>query len=349
MKKMIFLTLFVIFIFSISSISAQSIDDIEDNNLKDNKVLKSSGSTAKLSASASTKNTTPVVTTAITVLISKILKQIAIKLGHFEDVKEYDDNIEFYSNAIQKYCYDEKSGYYQYVVHDENGEPKTFFKNFDGNLFNYGFDGIYPYISGISNEKQSKKIIENVKEKLMTKYGLSTVDTTASYYSKSGYWNGCIWFPHQWILWNTLLDNGEIELATKIAKTALDVWKNEADDTYSCMENFSCTTGRGNGYHMFSGLSTPVLSWFKSYYTPNTISAGFMTTITNKVFEKGFNGLSFDYETENKNATALICLSEKFTYKFIVNGKEINPIKCTNGSYYINLLNNKGSVKIQKI
>ena len=55
---MIFLTLLIILIFSVSSISAQSIDDIEENNLKDNKVLKSSESTAKLSASATSKNTT---------------------------------------------------------------------------------------------------------------------------------------------------------------------------------------------------------------------------------------------------------------------------------------------------
>ena len=58
MKKTIFLTLFIILIFSIGSISAQSLDDIEDNDLSDNKVLKSSGSTAKLSASATSKNTT---------------------------------------------------------------------------------------------------------------------------------------------------------------------------------------------------------------------------------------------------------------------------------------------------
>ncbi len=303
----------------------------------------------KLLDGASVKNTTPVVTTAITVLISKIMKQMALKLGYLEDVKEYERNIEFYSNAIQKYAYDEESGYYQYVVHDDDGNAKCFFKNSDGTLFNSGFDGIYPYISGITNEKQAEKIIKNIKENMFTPYGLSTVDPRATYYSKTGYWNGNIWFPHQWILWNTLLDNGECDLATKISKIALEVWDKEVNQTYNCYENFSCTTGRGNGYHMFGGLSTPILMWFKSYYTPNTISVGFLTYITNKKFTDDCSSTSFDYTTEGANPHCLVCLNEKYDYKFEVNGKQVNAEKCTNGAYYLKLSGTQGSVNITKI
>ena len=57
----------------------------------------------------------------------------------------------------------------------------------------------------------------------MTEIGLSVVDRRAPYYSDSGYWNGSVWMPHQWILWKGLLDNGELEPANHIVFTALNL------------------------------------------------------------------------------------------------------------------------------
>lgn len=297
---------------------------------------------------ASTENTTPVVTTAVTVLIAKILRKIALRLGKTEDVLRFDEDIELYSRSIQDYCWDEETGYYQYVVHDENGQPKTFFKYHDGTLFGGGLDGIYPYISGISNTHQDKKIVENIKNGLMTPFGISVVDTRQSYFSLHGYSNGCVWFPHEWILWNALLDKGERELATKIAMLSLQLSESEARETYNSLENISIMTGRGSGYHQFSGLSTPVLTWFKAYYTPNTISVGFLTCIFEKKYSDKGNLINFSYATESEKACALICVGGDGTYSFKVNGETVGAVQVTQGAYYVPLIGNSGKVIIDR-
>ena len=166
----------------------------------------------------------------------------------------------------------------------------------------------------MSDEYRSARILDNVKNGMMTEIGVSVVDTRAPYYIRSGYWNGSVWMPHQWVLWKGLLDHGEGELATRIATTALSVWEREVSATYNCYEHFMIENGRGAGFHQFSGLSTPVLLWFESYFKPFTVSAGFRTLITDKTCDG--KDLSFTVTTDAPNATVIVCLKEGKEYAF---------------------------------
>ena len=176
---------------------------------------------------------------------------------------------------MESVAWDETSGYYGYVL--DNGILKI-----DGVNGDMGMDGVYPYIASISSVERSTRIVENIKKGMMTSIGVSVVDQRAPYFKKDGYWNGSVWMPHQWILWKALLDHGEIELAIKIADTALNVWKKEVDLTYNCYEHFMLANGRGAGFHQFSGLSTPVLMWYNALYKPYTVTGGFMTLISQR-------------------------------------------------------------------
>ena len=40
-------------------------------------------------------------------------------------------------------------------------------------------------------------------------YKRQAVDMSASSYRDDGYWNGAVWFSHQWFFWKTMLDLGE--------------------------------------------------------------------------------------------------------------------------------------------
>ena len=62
--------------------------------------------------------------------------------------------------------------------------------------------------------------------------------------------------------------------------------------------------GRGAGFHQFSGLSTPVLMWFESYYKPFSVTAGFRTLITDK--KNDGKNMSFDLNTASKNASVIV-------------------------------------------
>ena len=281
--------------------------------------------------------TTPVITTALAVLIAKIMKIISTGFGICENDSLFDNDIKRYSEAIQNNLWDEDAGYYSYLEHDEEGNPIGFLRYEDGTNYNMGLDGAYPYIAGISNEHQSKRILDNIKCGMMTKYGLGVVDTRAPYYTPYGYWNGSVWMPHQWIVSKALLDRGEIDFAVKIAKTALSVWKKEVERTYLCFEHFMTQNGRGAGFHHFSGLSTPVLMFYESLYTSGSITCGFGTAIVSKVWNEDKTSLELVAVSNSAASAIIVCMSDKCKYKFISNGKVIRVKKITNGAYAIKL------------
>ena len=290
-------------------------------------------------------DTTCVITTAETVLIAKILKNISLYFN-MGDVADYDATISKYSTVIEENLFDDACGYYSYMVHDKNGKPSHFLRYNDGTNYNQGLDGAYPYIAGISSKERSKKVLDNIKNGLLTEYGVSVVDTRASYFSKTGYWNGSVWIPHQYILFISLLDRGEIELAYKIADTALNVWQRECCETYNSFEHFMIENGRGAGFPQFSGLSTPILNLFESFYVKNSVTVGFETVVTEKTICD--NSLTFKTYTALDTAYAIVCVDDNYNYNFTTNGKEslIKPLN--NGSYAIKLPKGNAEIIITK-
>ncbi len=280
---------------------------------------------------------TPVITTAVAVLIAKIMKNISLSLGISDNNELYDRDIARYSKIIQDNLWDDEAGYYSYLMHDENGNPTGFLRYEDGTNFNMGLDGAYPYIAGVSDGHQSARLLENIKEGMMTEYGLGVVDTRAPYYSTEGYWNGSVWMPHQWILAKALLDRGEIELAVKIWKTALKVWSTEVDRTYLCFEHFMSSNGRGAGFHQFSGLSAPVLEFFETLYTRGTVTTGFDTVVLKKELKGAATSIKVDAVSNCDGSVMVICLSDECKYKFTVNGESVRAKRITDGAYAIRL------------
>jgi len=254
----------------------------------------------------------PMVNVSVTVLCGKILKMMAGVIG--EDTTEYDEDIRFYSQAVEKYGWDETSGYYGYV---QGGSVLKI----DGVNANMGMDGVYPYIACISAPKRAKRIADNIKKGLMTPIGISVVDIRAPYFKQDGYWNGSVWMPHQWILWKALLDHGETDMALQIANTALQVWKKEVDLTYNCYEHFMLANGRGAGFHQFSGLSTPVLMWYNALYRPFSVTGGFQTLIRDMKIEEKM--ISFRVQAKGERPTILVCLEEEKQYEFNTSARVI--------------------------
>lgn len=280
----------------------------------------------------------PVVNTAFTLLCARILAPIARFLG--EDDSNYLSDISFFSEALNKYAWDEESGYYGYVAHEDG--KTSIYQNMGVNA-DMGMDGAYPYIAGATDEYRSERILDNIKKGMMTDIGISVVDTRAPYFSKSGYWNGSVWMPHQWILWKALLDYGEYELATEISEKALALWERETSATYNCYEHFMIENGRGAGFHQFSGLSSPVLLWFESYYKPFSVTGGFRTLVTDKKRDDG--RFSFKVTADSPKSTVIVCLEEGEEYTFECNA---DVKKLTKATYALTFTESgKHSVKIK--
>ena len=239
--------------------------------------------------------TAPVISTSQLIRCGKILKMVADKTGLTEDSQIYSKDIMNLTDALNKYSWDKNSGYFSYVLHDENYNPKGFMLSEDGENLNKGLDGIYPIIAGICNPEQQNAILSHLKneKEMLSPYGISAVDMSAGYFMVNGYWNGNVWFPHQWFIWKSMLDIGENDFAYKIAQLALDIWKREVDYSYYTFEMVNVVTGRGGWFHNFGGLSTPITMWSDAYYKAGTFNSGFDLWVD-----------KYEFTNENKSMTA---------------------------------------------
>ena len=284
---------------------------------------------------------TPVVSTAFYIRAAKILRMAASQLGLKKDVKEYDKTIKALSAAILDNAWDEECGYFGYVRHDSEGKPVGLFQAPDGSDFNKGLDGVSPLVAGIGSPAQKERMLGNIfsEEHLWTPYGISTVDRSASYYRVDGYWNGCIWMPHQYLQWKAMLDLGLADRAHQIAFTALDTWKNETSESYQCYEHFFVDSGRGAGWHNFSGLSSPVVNWFTACFRKGSLSTGFDTLVSSQEWASDWSSLraalSFDKDAAGHDTVVAVCMAPASSYKAAVGGKSVRTWSPYEGLVYV--------------
>ncbi|EDM35570.1 hypothetical protein PBAL39_07780 [Pedobacter sp. BAL39] len=270
----------------------------------------------------------PVITTAQCIRFAKILRMVAENTGHQKDIAGFDKDIKIFTDALQQHSWNEKSGYFSYVKHDDKGMPSGPFNYRDGSDYNMGLDGAYPLLSGICTPEQEALLLDKIfsTEHMWTPSGIGVVDQSAPYYQNDGYWNGSVWMPHQWMMWKTMLDLGKIDLAMKIAQKGLSVFEKETSSSYYTFEHFLSGSGRGAGWHQFSGLSTPVLGWFNACYKPGTVTTGFEIWQKESHFNADQSGyeaqLSFDNATLPHPRSMMVCLQPGHRYEAFFEGKK---------------------------
>lgn len=222
----------------------------------------------------------PAVTTSHVIRFAKILSQFALELGEEAEAASFNQDVERWSKALQM-AWDDEAGYFSYFEHDSKGDPLGFYRHSSGENFNRGLDGVSPLVTGELNMIQVDRLLDHLfnPEELWSEIGFSTVSRTAAYYDDAGYWNGAMWIPHQWFLWKTLLDQGKGDFAWKLAEALLKCWEREAAATYQSFELFRIKTGRGAGWHQFSGLSAPLLAIHAAYFEPGLFTAGYNTWV----------------------------------------------------------------------
>ncbi|MFQ7002641.1 MAG: MGH1-like glycoside hydrolase domain-containing protein [Ruthenibacterium lactatiformans] len=97
-------------------------------------------------------------------------------------------------------AWDGECGYFSSVLHDDAGRPQGFLRTDAGENANKGLDGVYPLVAGACTARQQSTALAHLKstKELFSPVGLTAVDMSASYYRDDGYWNGAVWFSHQW-------------------------------------------------------------------------------------------------------------------------------------------------------
>lgn len=258
----------------------------------------------------------PAVGSSHLVRSARILKAAALELGL--PTEEYDQLIGSVSADLQQYAWDPECGYFSYVMTDSEGRPAGFLRCSDGRNYNMGLDGLSPLIAGCCTKEQRESLWAKLESPrhCWTPYGISTVDQSAPYYRNDGYWNGSVWFPHQWFFWKAALNDGRGDFAWKIAETALELWERETRESFACYEQFSISSGRGSGWHHFSGLSTPVLCWYGAYYRPGRLSGGFDVWQQNTRFEDGVLTADLVISGEEGDCTTLIAVTDAHSAQY---------------------------------
>lgn len=278
--------------------------------------------------------TCPCLSTAQIIRAGKIMKMIAYSLNRLDDIKIYDADIEYSTNALNELAWDEESGYFGYTLYDKQGNVTGIMRTADGENWNKGMDGIYPIVAGAVKGERKERILAHIKnpDEMWSQAGISAVDMSASYYFDDGYWNGNVWMSHQWFVWKTMLDNGESDFAFEIAKRALDMWKDETDFTYNTYECFGIATKRGGWFHNFGGLSAPICIWANAYFKPQTVTTGFDVWTDYQKTTDTSAEISFKYFGDNEKYTMVVTLSDKAEYTALLDGKEISFNERNKGS-----------------
>ena len=237
---------------------------------------------------------TPVVTTAHAIRCARILVYTAGLLDHTDEAARWQADASRFTAALQRYAWDERAGYFGYVLHDQAGQPTGLLRDEHGVNFNMGLGGASPLFAGACTSAQAAELWAKLQDdtRLWTDCGLSTVDRSAPYYRHDGYWNGAVWMPYQWMFFKAALDDGLPDFAFRIADTALRLWQNECARSYHCFEHFMIESGRGAGWHQFGGLSAPVAYWYAAYYRPGTLTTGFDTFVRRADWQPGCTGLT---------------------------------------------------------
>lgn len=236
-----------------------------------------------------TRGVTPVITSAQLIRTAKLLRRTALILGEAAD--EFDQDIQDLSQALFDHAWNPDTGWFSYVLHDDEGRPLEKMLHPGGEDFNAGLDGLYPLLAGICPPEMEADFIARLKDpsRFWSPVGLSTVDMSAAVYKTDGYWNGSVWMPHQWFVWRYLLDIGEADFALAIARRALELWEREVRESWCCFEHFPVATERGAGWHHFGGLSAPVLNWHAALHTSGRLSGGYNTwVLSHRRDETGF-------------------------------------------------------------
>ena len=197
------------------------------------------------------------------------------------DQRQYAQDAEGLLHALETHAWDEESGYYGFVLHDQAWAPTGLLRNHQGLNLNCGFDGIYPLVAGGGKAPHQERLLSHLKreDELLTPYGLTAVSQSAPYFSLQGYWNGGVWYPHAWYFGRALLDCGEGEFLHELVTRQLNQWCGQARDRWNSYEMLRLASGEGAWHASFSGLTSPLLNWAHSLYEPGTLTTGLATLV----------------------------------------------------------------------
>ncbi|RGM13347.1 hypothetical protein DWY88_18980 [Mediterraneibacter gnavus] len=108
-------------------------------------------------------------------------------------------------------------------------------------------------------------------------------------------------------------------------------------------------TERGGWFHQFSGLSSPIVTWYHAYYKRGCITTGYETWVESQRFNEDYTEAVITYEfNDKKKNTMIIVMDSGYEYQIFVNGKLMEHEEHVKGALEIRLYEEKGKIKVIK-
>jgi hypothetical protein len=112
------------------------------------------------------------------------------------------------------------------------------------------------------------------------------------------------------------------------------------EKTYNCCEHFIVQSGRGAGWHQFSGLSTPVLAWYSAYHLPGRLTCGLDVWVEKSTFSdynRIYQGRLRIQENGAKKAVVIVNMQPGPAYRVTWNDQPADFIEITPGVLQVTL------------
>ena len=180
-------------------------------------------------------------TEIIPVDLNSILYDMEVKLSKWNELAGNTEKAEYYKKAsekrkkaIEKYCWDEESGFYFDYCFTEKEKTKT-----------WSLAGAYPLFFKVASEKEADSVSKVLEEKFLFPGGLVTTlsEDTGQQWDKP---NG--WAPLQWIAIKGLEKYGHSELAGEIENRFIKIARKFYRETGKMVEKYDvCSTEKSAG------------------------------------------------------------------------------------------------------
>ena len=182
------------------------------------------------------------------------LSKMALMLGKFVEAHEWTDKANSLTKLIDKNLWDSKQNFYFNI--NKNTGKFSYKKNDDLKIKE--IIGFLPMWAGVPNAKRAKlltKSLFNVNE-FWRKNGVPTLSAKDKYYNPLGYWNGPIWVPWQYLIFQGLLDYGYKKEAISLSDKVLNAVSNQLKRDHYFWEFYSADDARAgkNKTYIWSGM-----------------------------------------------------------------------------------------------
>lgn len=168
---------------------------------------------------------------------AKALAGMAEELGLNEDMKKWTEDADKRTELINKYMWDNETGFYYQV--DKKDNDFTYEKKND--LKRKEIIGFLPIWAGVASKEQAAELVKSLlnKDEFWRNFGIPSLSASDPYYSPIGYWNGPVWVQWQYLIIRGLIDYGYKEEAKQLMNKVLDNISNQLKTDHFFWEFYS--------------------------------------------------------------------------------------------------------------